>query len=426
MLNEHTLNTSRWSSAKSRISSHRARRRPEESALYRIVYNYHEELSYVWGDRFQSEYGVYRDEVCEAFLDYLDCGVLIHGCALAECESCNHSELIAFSCKRRGLCPSCDAKRAVIFAEHLYHHVLEPVSASHVVFTIPKRLRVFFKYNRKLTHHLYRAAWNSWNELIEDALPECESGMVMSLHTAGALLNFHPHVHGLSIHGGVDANSTFHPLRDIDTAWLSRVFARNVFEALLKEELLEPETVTQMQSWQHSGFNVWVGEPVEYSDTDTVKFLSRYLKKGSVFGNRLEFIEDSQTVRYSKFSDDGAREFDPLSFLAELSQHIPDKWEQTTRYFGLYSARARGAKRINYSASTEIEPLPEAVSKPSKSWSAAMKQIFEFDPLECPKCGSAMRIKSIITDSAEIKKLCSSYNIPAWRAPPPITKSAAA
>lgn len=84
MLNEHALNTSRWNSAKSRISWHRARRRPEESALYRIVYNYHEELSYVWEDRFQSEYGVYRDVVREAFLDYLDCGIQTAVQSLAE------------------------------------------------------------------------------------------------------------------------------------------------------------------------------------------------------------------------------------------------------------------------------------------------------------------------------------------------------
>jgi len=167
---------------------------------------------------------------------------------------------------------------------------------------------------------------------------------------------------------------------------------------------------------------------VEYGNTDPLKFLSRYLKKGAVFENRLEFLEDSQIVRYSKTADSSnteSRDFDPLHFLAELSQHIPNKWEQTTRYFGLYSARARGAKKIHCSASA-IEPLPEQNTKPSSAWAAAMKQVFEFDPLLCPKCGSSMKIKSFITDRIQIQKITDHYNISAWRAPPTIRKIAAA
>ncbi len=46
------------------------------------------------------------------------------GCARAYCANCQHSELIAFSCKRRSLCPSCDAKRSLLFAEHLHQNIL--------------------------------------------------------------------------------------------------------------------------------------------------------------------------------------------------------------------------------------------------------------------------------------------------------------
>jgi hypothetical protein len=86
-----------------------------------------------------------RPVVLEAFDGYLNCGILIHCCARAYCQNCKHSELIAFSCKRRGLCPSCDAKRALIFAEKLHINVIGPHPVRHLVFSIPKRLRVFFK-----------------------------------------------------------------------------------------------------------------------------------------------------------------------------------------------------------------------------------------------------------------------------------------
>ncbi len=105
---------------KSRKPYLRARRRPEETALYRLVHSLRNDFEWSWIDRFEHKYGALRDVVLEAVDKYLDCGIIVNGCALVTCENqkCNHSELVAFSCKRRGLCPSCDAKRAVLFAEH--------------------------------------------------------------------------------------------------------------------------------------------------------------------------------------------------------------------------------------------------------------------------------------------------------------------
>lgn len=59
-----------------------------------------------------------REVVLESIDKYLNCGILAHGCALFCCENknCSHSTVVAFSCKRRAICPSCAAKRALIFA----------------------------------------------------------------------------------------------------------------------------------------------------------------------------------------------------------------------------------------------------------------------------------------------------------------------
>ncbi|MBK7963297.1 MAG: transposase zinc-binding domain-containing protein [Bdellovibrionales bacterium] len=37
----------------------------------------------------------------------LRCGILAHGFLRLKCEDCDHEHLVAFSCKRRGFCPSC-------------------------------------------------------------------------------------------------------------------------------------------------------------------------------------------------------------------------------------------------------------------------------------------------------------------------------
>ncbi len=135
-----------WEKAKEKLQHYR-RRTPEASVLYQIVYHSSDDLQFQWESRFQHQYGYLRDEVIKTFDEYVNCGILAHGAAWVYCDGCKHSLLIAFSCKRRGACPSCGAKRAVKFAEYIHSEVIE------------ERLRVFFKYDRKLNTLLFRAAW---------------------------------------------------------------------------------------------------------------------------------------------------------------------------------------------------------------------------------------------------------------------------
>ncbi len=49
------------------------------------------------------------DFVKKELLAYLDCGILCKGAIRAHCLDCNHSIVVALSCKGRGICPSCGA-----------------------------------------------------------------------------------------------------------------------------------------------------------------------------------------------------------------------------------------------------------------------------------------------------------------------------
>jgi hypothetical protein len=121
--------------------------------------------------------------------------------------------------------------------------------------------------------------------------------------------------------------------------------------------------------------------------------------------------------------------FSPLEFLAELSQHIPNTYEQLIRYYGYYSARSRGARRRESEhqklVQNTFEPLPDTDvdKKPvSKSWARLIKKVYEVDPLKCPKCSGAMRIKAFIRDSKEISRICENLGLADWRAPPVMEK----
>ena len=411
-----------------------SRRTPEGTPFYRIVSSSHEELKRLWEDIFQHHYGVLRDEVTESFERYRTCGILAHGCARACCENpeCNHSELIAFSCKTRNLCPSCGAKRAVLFGENVVENVLKPREHRHCVFTLPKRVRPFFKFRRDLHGHLYRAAWESWKELI---LEQCPAGMpaaVLALHSAGDLLAWHPHAHGLFLAGATLPDGTFQPV-NIERERLQDLFADKVLQALRDEGLLSHDDVDNIKSWPHSGFNVFVGEPIAPNDTERLLFAARYLKKCPVSNERLAIIEGDgeATIEYASYKNGvkNVRCFTPLQFLAELQQHIPNTWEQTTRFLGAYSCRSRGAAKARLESSMTVdagattEPLPETHPRASASWARCMKRTFEIDPLICPKCGAAMKIKAFITDPKEIDRITKHLGLAHQRAPPKLRYS---
>lgn len=95
---------------------------------------------------------------------------------------------------------------------------LVPHPHKHLVFTVPKRIRPYFKYDRKLFKLFYKSAWEAWKWYVEGLLPEGTSGAVMSLHTAGDLLNFHPHVHSLVLPGVITPSGEYQELPEIDTA----------------------------------------------------------------------------------------------------------------------------------------------------------------------------------------------------------------
>ena len=44
---------------------------------------------------------------------FLECGILAHGFARARCEKCGQDFLVAYSCKGRGVCASCNTRGMV-------------------------------------------------------------------------------------------------------------------------------------------------------------------------------------------------------------------------------------------------------------------------------------------------------------------------
>ncbi|WP_233262300.1 transposase zinc-binding domain-containing protein [Vitiosangium sp. GDMCC 1.1324] len=113
------------------------RRRPEGTVLYEAV---RDNLATLLEEASEVGRGLPR-YVERDFARYLECGVLAHGFARVRCESCKDELLVAFSCKGRGVCPSCNAKRAQVTAVHLVERVLPHVPYRQWTLSFPHRVR---------------------------------------------------------------------------------------------------------------------------------------------------------------------------------------------------------------------------------------------------------------------------------------------
>jgi hypothetical protein len=83
---------------------------------------------------------------------FLECGILACGFARAHCDRCGHDFLVAFSCKGRGVCPSCTTRRMAETAAYLIEHVFPQVPVRQWVITFPKRLRFFLHRDPRCSH----------------------------------------------------------------------------------------------------------------------------------------------------------------------------------------------------------------------------------------------------------------------------------
>jgi hypothetical protein len=129
-------------------------RNPKQTDYYKCVENNFEQLQGVWDERYAPLYGFWRHIVMDVIYKYLDCGDMHCGFARVRCDHCGQEYLLAFSCKRRHFCPSCHQKRVIEYGECLLTDVLKKVPHRHWVFSIPKRLRIYFMYDRALLGNL--------------------------------------------------------------------------------------------------------------------------------------------------------------------------------------------------------------------------------------------------------------------------------
>ena len=174
------------------------RRKPQETSLWKLLNHHFVDFEEGSDELFQHQYRFYR-QVIPHVVRNVECGDLHQGFARIKCPDCHHEYLLAYSCRGRWFCSSCHNKKVVQFGHHLKEVVLYPVPHRQYVFSIPKILRKFFLYDRKLLGKLSQCASKSLTKFFKITLGKKSGmpGVVVVIQTFGDYARWHPHLHAL-------------------------------------------------------------------------------------------------------------------------------------------------------------------------------------------------------------------------------------
>ena len=180
-----------------------ARHAPERTLLYALIQAHYPDFI----ARLSAQDRSLPEYVREEFEAFLRCGVLEHGFLRVVCEQCHAERLLAFSCKKRGFCPSCGARRMAESARHpstglrtgLVEEVFGPRPVRQWVLSVPVPLRFLFASKPEAIGpvlgivHRVIAGWLADQAGVDRACAQC--GAVTLIQRFGSALNLNVHFH---------------------------------------------------------------------------------------------------------------------------------------------------------------------------------------------------------------------------------------
>jgi ribosomal protein S27E len=377
------------------------RHKPEQTLLYQLIERHWPEFQ-----SHLSEVGSYLPRhVAREFDEYLDCGRLERGFLRVRCEDCHQEHLVAFSCKRRGFCPSCGARRMAETAALLVDDVLpyKPIRQWVLSFPYPLRFllanspqvmsKVLAIVNRVISTHLIKKAGSN--------KAQAQTGAVTLIQRFGSALNLNLHFHALFIDGVYQQKDNgklrFHRVNAPTTNELNTLVAtisqrvarhlerqglltRDDESSYLTLDLQDDDAMSQLQghsityriavgpqqgrkvftlqtipSWEDddfginqvgkiAGFSLHAGVATKTRERKKLERLCRYIARPGVSEKRLAVTSHGK-VRYELKTPyrDGTTHviFEPLDFIAKLAALVPKPRANLTRFHGVLAPNSK-------------------------------------------------------------------------------------
>jgi RNase P protein component len=383
-----------------------SRHKPEESVLYRVIQN--NWLGFQ-GQVLRETGHPLPDFVVKEFEEYLRCGILAHGFLRVQCEKCHQEHLVAFSCKRRGFCPSCGGRRMTETAAHLVDSVLPLKPIRQWVISFPFPIRLCLAVRPKImakaldiTHTTISAYYRKKANLPK---PKSKTGAVTLIQRFGGSLNLNVHFHQLFIDGTYELSDHGEPLdfyaagpptlKDLEPV-LSKIIKRltrylekqkiivkdsdNDFQLSIPEEdsfsRLQASSVTYRFATgaskgkkamvlksvpdadhstkaglvvKNSGFSLHAGVATKAHERDRLERLCRYIARPALSEERLSTNVRGEIIyKLKKPWDDGttAVKFTPMELMEKLAALVPRPRVHLTRFHGVLAPHYKFRKQI--------------------------------------------------------------------------------
>ncbi len=381
------------------------RHRPGRTLLYRLV-----EAHYpAFKAQLAAQGSALPDYVEREFDEYLKCGCLEHGFLRVRCETCHAERLVAFSCKRRGFCPSCGARRMVECAALLVDEVFPEQPVRQWVLSFPYPLRFLFASRPAIMGQVLGIVYRCIaTRLIRKA--GCtrkvgHTGAVTWVQRFGSALNANIHFHmlfldGAYVDGAPGPSMRFRRVKAPSSAELTQLthtiaqrvgrflerhgllecdaensyLAGDAMEAGPLDELLGHSITYRIAVGPHAGrkvftlqtlpscheplddqvgkvagFSLHAGVAARADERHKLERLCRYIARPAVSEKRLS-LSAHGNVRYQLKTPyrDGTTHviFEPLDFIARLAALVPKPRVNLIRFHGVFAPNSAHRARV--------------------------------------------------------------------------------
>ena len=411
------------------------RHQPEKTLLYKLI---QENLLHFYHQVEKEQEKELPYFVKKEFDEFLKCGLLSYGFLRLQCQSCKQERLLAFSCKKRGFCPSCGAKRMTESASHLVDEVLPYKPLRQWVLSFPFPLRLLFAKDPQLTSlvlNLVLRAISSF--LIKKAgfkkKAGAKTGSVTFLQQFGGSLNLNIHFHTLYSDGVWTFNQekasfcSLPPPSQVELDNLLKTIAQRTVKLLEKRGLIVKDegsehkflnlkdtqaidsihsssityrialgkyrgqkaltlrtrpTLSKPKPYlaEYSGFSLHAGVFCPAHNRKKLEHLCRYISRPSLSEQRLSLNNKGQVVYKLKTPyRNGTTHIvlDPLNFLSRLASLIPRPKIHLIRFHGVFAPNCKYRSLIVPQSALLEKTSSKEKKKQKKSYSMGWAKMFK-------------------------------------------------
>lgn len=330
-----------------------------------------------------------RDIVFDNVRKILCCKSFFLGYSLYICPNCNKELAVPHTCKSR-FCSSCGNKyneeRSIsIFSKLInYKH-------RHVVFTIPKELRIFFREDRDRLSLLFKASSITIKCWFKSKHKGITPAFVSTLHTFGRSLIWNPHIHIILLDGGVSKDK-FVKVDFFSYSSFRKRFMKVILDLLEEDIGKDRFRVIKNKLYRKygkEGFYVYAPPSKFKNFIELIKYVTRYVARPVMAESRIINYDGTYvTFWYQRHEDEKVviEKVHAYEFIKRLIIHIPNKNFKYIRFYGAY----HNSTIINIELS-KIDTKEKTLFKKSlNKWRSKILLSFGKDPLQCTMCDSYM------------------------------------